>query len=224
MSSESAGTRVLIIDDHQLFADVIKSSLEAGGMDVVGIAQTPEEGLEAAERAQPELALIDFGLPGMNGIEVGRRLRGVVPDVTMIAVTGMKDSRLVDMALDAGFHGYLTKDTPLSEFVSSVEEILGGDVVTTSKGMHREPKPSTGEERSADLLAKQLTPREKEVLALLVEGASSDDIADRLDISSNTVRTHVQSILTKLQVSSRLSAATFAVKHKILETEETGPS
>ncbi len=200
-----------------LFADAIRSTLESSGMDVVGVATTGEQGLEEVRRQRPDLVLVDLGLPDQSGLIVGRRIIEAHPDIKVIALTAIDAPRAVEEALRSGFHGYLTKDTPVSRFVSSIRAAVDGQVVIPHKLAPAVAGAKTSDEESAALLVEQLTHREREVLALLVEGANGEDIARRLVISPNTVRTHVQSILTKLQVHSRLEAATFAVRYGVVD-------
>jgi DNA-binding NarL/FixJ family response regulator len=131
----------------------------------------------------------------------------------------MDDPRLAGEVLRIGFHGFLTKDTPVARLVASIDAVMEGDLAPRSI-------PSSfavgSAMDSASMLARQLTPREREVLALLVEGLDGRAISDRLGISANTVRTHVQSVLTKLQVHSRLEAATFAVRHRLVDPAGAG--
>lgn len=205
--------RVLIVDDHTLFADAIRPVLEGEGMCVVGVATTAHQALDSVDRERPDLILMDLGLPDQSGLAAGEQILDRFPEVRVVALTALDDRRTVHEALRAGFHGYLTKDTPVAEFVHAIRAVLGGQVV-----LPRRLGPG-GERGAADyaaLLAEQLTPRELEVLVLLVEGANGRAIARSLGISANTVRTHVQSILTKLQVHSRLEAATFAVRHRLV--------
>jgi DNA-binding NarL/FixJ family response regulator len=205
------------VDDHRLFADVIRSVLEEHGMDILDIASTVEEGLSAVRRERPDVVLVDLGLPDGDGISLGRTIVGERPETKVIALTALNDPKAVGEALRAGFAGYLTKDTPLTHFVSMIEAAVDGQVVIPQRLAAGAVGARTAEERHASLLAEQLSPRERQVLALLAEGASSEEIAERLSVSPNTVRTHVQSILTKLQVHSRLEAATFAVRFGIVK-------
>ncbi len=186
-------------------------------MDIVGVAASGEEALEVVRREEPELALVDLGLPDMGGIAVGKRILEEHPKTIVLAVTGLRDPSTVKEALRAGFHGYVTKDTPLSQFATAIQATLEGQIVVPKRAAPSAEGPSrTPEERDAALMARQLTPRELEVLALLVGGGDNAQIARALHLSSNTVRTHVQSILTKLQVRSRLQAAAFAVRHQVV--------
>jgi DNA-binding NarL/FixJ family response regulator len=210
--------RVLVVDDHALFTDAILPVLEAmEEFDVLGVARGGREGLTLARRERPELALVDLGLPDMSGIVLGRRILEEMPGTQVIALTGRKDSEAVSEAMAAGFSGYLTKDISMATFAERVRSALNGEVVVPEPVRSPPPPARTPEAENAELLARQLTNRELQVLSLLIEGCDNAEIADRLGVSANTVRTHVQSILTKLGVRSRLQAAAFAVRHRVVE-------
>lgn len=210
--SAAGALTVLIVDDHRLFAEAITWPLQELGMRVV-IASNQLEGMEAARLHQPDLVLMDIGLPGVSGLEVGKDIMRVVPEAKIVVLTGLHDRKVAEEAIRRGFHGYITKDIPIDRFATSILAVLDGQLVVP----HHLATVFTGEqteaERYASALATLLTARERDVLALLVEGVSSIGIAERLSISSNTVRSHIQSILPKLQVHSRLEAAAFAVRH-----------
>jgi two-component system nitrate/nitrite response regulator NarL len=161
------------------------------------------------------VALVDIGLPDESGVQVGRRIMEVSPETRVIAVTAMDDQRLGDEIVRAGFRGYLLKDTKVSQLLSAIQVVLSGEVVFPPRiarsGTSRDARPS-----QARLLGQQLTPRELEVLEMLARGAGGREIAKSLGVAPNTVRTHVQSILSKLQVHSRLEAAAFAVRHGLV--------
>ena len=214
-AEDGSDVRVLIVDDHQLFAEAVQITLEDFGMDVEGIATTAEEGLRAARALLPDVILLDIGLPDRSGLAVGQILIDELPDTKVVGVTALDDARTVEEARRIGFSGYLTKDTPIAQFARSLQAAIDGTVVISRP--RRTPQDDDDEE--AVLLARQLTPRELEVLGLLVEGMSSKDIAGTLSISTNTVRTHIENILTKLQVRSRLEAVAFAVRHRIVSLD-----
>jgi two-component system, NarL family, nitrate/nitrite response regulator NarL len=158
--------------------------------------------------------LMDLGLPDQSGLVAGSAILEAWPQAKILALTAMNDRALADEALRLGFRGYLTKDTPVAQFANAIRSVADGQQVLP----HRlaAATPTSREDSHAAFLASQLTQREREVLELLVQGADGRAVARHLGISQNTVRTHVQSILTKLQVHSRLEAATFAVRHKIV--------
>ena len=207
-----AAIRILIVDDHKLFADAISPALQRQGIDVVSIATNGSDALEAVRRDRPDGVLIDIGLPDRSGLVVGSEILQEWPSTVVIAVTALEDARLVREVAKAGFHGFLTKSTDLRRFVSSVRTVLGGEAVFPRRGV-RGDGPHM---RQTPLVAEQLTAREREVLALLSRGATSQRIADALGIAPNTVRTHVQNILSKLQVHSRLEAVAFAARHGVV--------
>jgi DNA-binding NarL/FixJ family response regulator len=136
------------------------------------------------------------------------------PNTLLIAVTALEDARLVKEAAKAGFHGYLTKASNLPQFVSSVRAILEGEMMFPKRMTRGD---GTASVRQTSFLANQLTAREREVLALLSRGATSQSIADAMGIAPNTVRTHVQNVLSKLQVHSRLEAVAFAVSNGFVD-------
>jgi two-component system, NarL family, nitrate/nitrite response regulator NarL len=202
-----------------LFAEAIRSALEDAGMDAVGVVTSGRAALAHLEDDRPDVVLLDVGLPDRSGLAVGREILESWPEAKLMVLTALDDPKAVEEAMRAGFRGYLTKDTPVSRFVSSIEAIVAGQVVFPHRFARTAQRAGSGD--SVWLLISQLTPREREVLGLLVEGADGRTIATRLGISRNTVRTHVQSILTKLQVHSRLEAATLAVRHRVVPIPTT---
>jgi two-component system, NarL family, nitrate/nitrite response regulator NarL len=212
-----AAIRVLIVDDHTLFAEAIRSAFEAVGVKVVGMLTEGRLAVESVRREQPDVVLLDIGLPDQSGLVVGEEIHEAFPDVALVALTALEDPRMVTEALRIGFRGYITKNMPVARFLRAVQTAVDGQVVIPqSLAFNRFGRASDGDDLVA-VSAGQLTAREREVLALLVQGLNGSLIARRLSISGNTVRTHVQSILTKLQVHSRLEAATFAVRHGLVD-------
>jgi two-component system nitrate/nitrite response regulator NarL len=143
----------------------------------------------------------------------GRRILEEHPEAKVVALTALLSPATVREAVRLGFHGYITKDTPVSRFASSLRAVLDGQVVFPRRLASALGRPR---DDGFDLLAAQLTARELEVLGLMAEGLSGTDIARKLGISTNTVRTHIQSILTKLQVHSRLEAVAFALRRGLV--------
>jgi DNA-binding NarL/FixJ family response regulator len=208
--------RVLIVDDHQLFAEVIRTTLLGLGMAVLPVATSAEDGLAAALRERPDLVLMDVGLGEHSGLTYGRKILDELPRTKVVALTANLDRRDVRESQRLGFKGYLVKDTSIKQFAAQIEAVLGGRVVLPGPGERVGPG-SDPSFRDRAVLVHRLTPRERDILALLAKGAGSADIARELGLSPNTIRTHVQNILTKLQVHSRLEAATFAVRHGLIQ-------
>jgi two-component system, NarL family, nitrate/nitrite response regulator NarL len=210
----------LIVDDHALFAEAMTVVLRNREMEVVR-ASTAAEALESVGSDRFDLVLMDIGLPDRSGLSVGAQIVSEHDDLKVLAVTALDDPDAAVQALRSGFHGYITKDTDLTRFVAAIESALAGQVVMP----RRMARTGSGKGSRGDSLAAliaSLTTREREVLGLLTEGMNGSRIAETLRISQNTVRTHVQSILTKLQVHSRLEAAAFAVQHGLAENRDSG--
>jgi DNA-binding NarL/FixJ family response regulator len=208
--------RVLIVDGHTLFSEALQPLLDQNGIEVLGIAERGAEALEVVRDKGPEVVLLELVLPDMPGLELGREILDERPGTKVLAVTGMNHPRVAREVLQAGFHGFLTKETSLAQFIKSVKAVMEGEVVSHTQPVAVGSAVGDDDQRDAALLAAQLTPRELEVLEILVQGGRNAEIALKLSLSPHTVRTHVQSILTKLQVRSRLEAAAFSVRFGIV--------
>lgn len=181
---------------------------------MVGIETTAAGALRAVRELRPDLALVDIGLPDRSGIAVGADILRERPETTLVAVTARDDPHLVKACLRAGFSGYLTKDASAGRFVRSLESILDGQLVVPQR-LAKAVSAAEPEDHVRTTLDR-LTPRERDVLKLLVDGGTSESIAEELSVTVATARTHIQNVLAKLQVHSRLEAATFAVRHGLV--------
>jgi len=201
---------VLIVDDHPLTRDALATLLAGNDFDVVGQASDGQEAIELAEQLRPQLVLLDLSMPGLDGLAALPRIREAVPDAEVIVLTasGTEDNLLA--AIRAGAAGYLLKSEPpdrIVDFLRGVargEAALSGEVARSLLEQVREGGYRNG--GVPDDIAGALSAREVEVLLLLDEHLGTDDIAKRLFISEHTVRSHVKSLLHKLNVSSRREA------------------
>jgi DNA-binding NarL/FixJ family response regulator len=202
--------RVLIVDDHPLTRDALATLLAGNDFDVVGQASDGQEAIELAGQLRPQLVLLDLSMPGVDGLTALPGLRDAVPDAEVIVLTasGTEDNLLA--AIRAGAAGYLLKSEPpdrIVDFLRGVargEAALSGEVARRLLDQVREGGHRNG--GVPDDIAGALSAREVEVLLLLDEHLGTDDIAKRLFISEHTVRSHVKSLLHKLNVSSRREA------------------
>ncbi len=207
--------RVAVVDDHKLFGEAMEMALEdKPGVTVVGVAASAREGIELVRRTQPDMALIDYRLPDLDGIDLGKQILAASPETKVVMLTGSSEASTATAAFDAGFHGFVTKSGTFSDVISAFDEVRSGGVMR-QPAVHTRRR-AVPDEGAMGLLAAQLTARERDVLALLVEGASSKEMARRLSLRPNTVRTHVQNVLTKLQVHSRVEAASQAVRYGVV--------
>jgi DNA-binding NarL/FixJ family response regulator len=205
-------TRVVVVDDHELFVGGLVRMLSEHGIDVVGTAHSGEAALEIVERVRPDVVLMDLSLPGISGVEATRRLRSAHPGQCVIVLTAISDEADLIEAILAGASGYLLKDASIDEILAGVEAALRGDSLIapqlTGKLLRRirsRPLQFVGPRP-------RLSDREREVLELMIEGCDNAEIARRLYISQNTVKNHVSAILTKLGVDNRVQAVVRAVR------------
>lgn len=220
--SRAPETTIMVVDDYRLFAEALALLFADLPFEVVGIATTGQEALDRVEELSPSLILMGLRLPDMDGLEVGRRVLEKNPEAKIILLSAAEDPAIGREALRRGFHGYLTKQLSGGQLIASIEAVLDGQVI-----IPRRVAAAMTTQRGQDphlLLAASLTRREREILELLVEGATGRDIAERLALRPNTVRTHVQNVLTKLQVHSRLEAASTAIRDGIVKTPTREPA
>jgi two-component system, NarL family, nitrate/nitrite response regulator NarL len=198
-------------------AESMASVLWSHAMDVVGIARSAREAVAAAKRERPSVVLMDILLPDMDGIDAGREILEQVPESRLLALTGLESADVLQEAIANGFHGYLHKHAPSAELIKSIRVVASGQAVMPQDAAQILANRASGEPEGAEGNAARLTRRQLDVLALLVEGADTAQVARRLYLSPNTVRTHIQNILGKLQVHSRLEAASYAVRHNLVK-------
>lgn len=217
-SQERGATiRVLIVDDHLLFAEGMQAILREHGFDVVGIASTGREAVALARSRRPDCIVMDIALPDIDGLTAGGIILEELPDTRIIAMTAIDHPDVVRDALRSGFNGCLLKHASMPDVVGALIASTHSQAVIPMQAVSTiMADPAPHQDREWPAVLKQLTPREREVLGLLAEGMSGRDIAERLFLSRNTVRTHIQNILTKLQVHSRLQAAALATRHGIV--------
>jgi DNA-binding NarL/FixJ family response regulator len=205
--------RVVVVDDHALHRDGTRQILEAHpDLQVVGDADSGEVALALVNQLHPDVVLLDIRLPGMNGIEVTRRLTRDHPEVRVLMVSAYDEDEYVRGAMEAGAAGYLRKTVPGKELVQAVRSVAGGANVLQSGLTARLLISSRQPERSAA----DLTERELSVLGLLAAGLHNREVAERLGISARTVDRHCDKIYAKLGVSSRTEAVVRAISAKLL--------
>jgi len=208
--SDPRRTRVLIVDDHLMVREGLKSLLSTAlDVDVVGEAANGAEAVELVPLAKPDVVLMDLVMPVMNGAEATALIKEAFPSVQVIALTSYADGELVERTLQAGAISFLLKDARPEALVQAIRDARDGRGTIDAGAMQ-----SVMHHRQDDV-GKDLTTREREVLALVAAGMSNNEIAERLVLSVGTVRLHVSNILAKLGAPNRTSAAIIAVKHKL---------
>ena len=200
--------RLLLVDDHRAFAGALAHRLgREPDLEVVGVAATAVEAEALARSLQPDLAVVDVELGADDGLVLTARLSRLEPRPAVLVVTCHDDAATVTGAVEAGATGFVTKDAPVDQLLVTIRAVLAGE--TRRAGTGREASRPDG-----DPVAR-LTVREREVLGLLVAGLDRSAIGARLFLSPNTVRTHIQNVLRKLQVHSSIEAVGLALRHGV---------
>lgn len=210
--------RILIADDHSLFRDGLRSLLAAQGHETVGEAKNGREAIELARRIKPDMVLMDVSMPELDGITATRLLVGEMPGIKVVILTASEDDANLFDAIKAGASGYLLKNLEADDFFALLDRASRGEPALTpalARRLLQEFAKPQEKQQSED---EELTPREREVLELMVEGVTSNrKLAKRLNLSENTVKFHVRNILDKLRLHDRAQVVGYALRKKIAD-------
>jgi DNA-binding NarL/FixJ family response regulator len=206
----ASSSTVVVADDHPAMLEAVADLLQRHGFEVVGRAADGEQAATLIEGEQPALAVVDVRMPRLSGIEVAVRAAAVSPDTAIVVYTAYGDRALLAEALAAGVRGFVLKEAPLSDLVHAVERVVAG-------GAYVDPVLAGFLVTDAlDERLTSLTQRERDVLRLLADGHANDEIGRRLEISPDTVRTHVRKAMTKLEADTRTQAVATALRQHII--------
>lgn len=207
--------RILLIDDHRLFNDLLKSMLnQQPDITVCGqVFQAPDV-LPAIHHTSPDIALLDANLQGVSGLDIGKRIRGDFPAVRVLILTMYNQPKLLDEARRVGLHGYMLKDATTDTLLHGIHTVLNGD--TYFDPAIALPSAPTNDPFGDDFARRlNLTFREVEIIALIREGLTNEQIAGRIYLSVETVKTHRKNIHTKLGISKAADLVRFAIENGI---------
>jgi DNA-binding NarL/FixJ family response regulator len=209
--------KVLIADDHSLVRQGLRRYLDmADDIEVVGEAANGEEAIALVEKGKPDIVLLDIRMPEMDGLEAARKIRERFPSVGAIMLTAYDDRQFVVEAVRAGARGYVLKARDAEHLIQTVRLVAGGNMVIDPQlVVALAEELSQAKER--DRRAETLTAREIEVLQLLAFGHTNRDIAEKLFISPDTVKTHLEHIFEKLGASDRTAAVAEALRRRLIE-------
>ena len=218
MPDTEQAIRVLLVDDHSLFRSGIRSLLQRyPEFLVVGEAADGVEGIKRAQQLRPDVVLLDLNMPGISGVETLQLMRQDNPETAIIMLTVSEESSDLALAMRSGARGYLIKNIETDYLLRAlrraaagetvVAEALTGKLVSELQGGTRPAPPPSGIDK--------LTPREKDILDCLACGESNKLIARKLELAESTVKIHVQNVLKKLKLSSRVQAAVYAVEQRM---------
>jgi NarL family two-component system response regulator LiaR len=213
--TETKSIRVMLVDDHAVVRSGLSAFLLAyDDLELVAEAPNGEQALQLCQQAQPDVVLMDLVMPGMDGATATGLIRVQCPNIQVIALTSFKEKELVEGALQAGAIGYLLKDVSADELAEAIRSAAVGKPTLATEAAQVLIQSTRA---PAEKLGFDLTDREREVLALLVEGLNNNQIAERLVISVSTAKFHVSSILSKLQATSRTEAVAIALQNKLVK-------
>jgi DNA-binding NarL/FixJ family response regulator len=206
----SSAITCIVADDHPAMVEAVSDVLGENGLSVIGRARDGDEALAKIEARQPDVALVDVRMPRMGGIDVARKASSTAPGTAVILYTAYGDRALLMEALDAGARGFVLKEAPLADLARAIELVARG-------GTYVDPVLA-GYLASAQTTDKlpALTQREREVLRLLADGLSNEEIGKRLFISPETVRTHVRKAMGKLDADTRTQAVATALRQSLI--------
>jgi NarL family two-component system response regulator LiaR len=211
--NDEAIIRIIVVDDHDLVREGLAIFLETcDDIKLVGQASSGSEAIELCARVRPDVVLMDLIMPAMDGATATRIIRQKYPDIQVIALTSFQDEELVRTTMQAGAISYLLKNVSAGELVNAIRAAHAGK---STLSIEATQALISAAKRTPQLQA-DLTEREQEVLALMVQGLSNIDIANRLVIARSTVKNHVSSILAKLNVTNRTEAIAYAIQHRLI--------
>jgi len=218
MTTRTTEIRLLLVDDHEVVRSGLRMLLESQPeMLIVGEASTGTQALEMAGQVQPDVIVMDITLPDFSGIEATRRIKQRYPNVAIVALTIHEDEQYFFEMLQAGASGYVPKRAAPNDLISAIRAAHNGQIYlypSLAKALVTDFIGRTSSE--PEQLSEQLTQREAEVLELLAEGRSNDEIAERLVISRHTVARHRENIMRKLGLHSRSELVKYAIRRGII--------
>jgi DNA-binding NarL/FixJ family response regulator len=200
----------LIVDDHEVVREGLRLSLSRAPHNrVIGEAADGASAVALAERRRPDVVIMDVRMPGMDGLEATKQLTEKVPDTAVLIFTAYSERSLLGRGLESGAKGYILKEAPHQTLLRAIEKVAAGEGYVDPALM---PAFLTGKDKD-----EMLTGREREILQLLADGMSNQDVAAKLYISQETVKSHVRHILAKLEADTRTQAVAIALREAIID-------
>jgi DNA-binding NarL/FixJ family response regulator len=206
--------RILLADDHKMLVDALKGVLEPR-CEVVGTVNNGRALLEAANKLQPDIVVVDIAMPQLNGLDAAKLLKQNLPKLKLIFMTMNEDPDLVGEAFRAGGSGFLLKQGAAFELTDAIDMVLKGGSYVTPSAAEGQAKISLREPKAREHAA-QPTPRQREVIQLLAEGCSMKEVAATLKITKRTVAAHKYAVMELLQLKTNADLVQYAIKHKII--------
>ncbi|MBI3587159.1 MAG: response regulator transcription factor [Ignavibacteriales bacterium] len=211
--------RILLVDDHPIVREGLKSSLNSRKtMEVVGEASNGAEAIRLAKDLKPDIILLDINMPLMNGLDASKRLRRETPHSKIIVLTMHDNKEYILRISQLGARGYVLKDSSPAELFRAIEIVLNGELFFTPKASQLILSAFVKRKRKKSM-SSELTYRQEEILKLIAEGLTTSDIAEKLGLSSRTVQTHRERIISKLGIDNIAGLIRFALRKGIIDLE-----
>jgi len=213
--------RVLVADDHPLFREgLCRLFQDEEGLECIAMAEDGEEAVKLTQELRPDVAILDVNMPKLTGIDAARQIKQTCPKTAVLMLSAYKYNHYVITSIQAGVDGYLLKNTPRSELIESIRMIHSGKGIFNIEAISKILRRLTSGTGSAESGPNELRKRELEVLKLTARGMSNKQISSELNITDNTVGTHLVNIFRKLRVESRTEAALYALKEGLISTDD----
>jgi len=213
--------RVLIADDHPLFREgLCRLFQDEEGLECIAMAEDGEEAVKLTQELRPDVAILDVNMPKLTGIDAARQIKQTCPKTAVLMLSAYKYNHYVIASIQAGVDGYLLKNTPRSELIESIRMIHSGKGIFNIEAISKILRRLTSGTDSTGSGSNELRKRELEVLKLTARGMSNKQISSELNITDNTVGTHLVNIFRKLRVESRTEAALYALKEGLISTDD----
>jgi DNA-binding NarL/FixJ family response regulator len=213
---------VLIVDDERTFGEALELALgREEDLRIVDVAMDGSQAVRSADRYRPDVVLMDVAMPGMSGIEAARRIKEADPEAHIVMLSGHDDEHLLARAVQAGATGLLRKTEAVVNIASTVRRAHRGEALHAPdevEGAIRRLRHRRDKDDDAARRLERLTPREIQILGMMAEGRMPEEITAHLGMSPNTLRTHMQNVLTKLGVHSKMEALVLAISHGKVST------
>jgi two-component system, NarL family, response regulator LiaR len=216
--------KILIADDHRTFAEALKMALaQEPGIKVTAVVHDGDQAVEISRKKHPDIVLMDVAMPRTDGIAATKEIKRERPDTRVVMLSAYEEDHTVARAIDAGASGFLSKLSPMKDVARSIRAAYRGEPLIEPQEVRRilsHLRRRRAQDSADRSRVDRLSPRETEILQGLANGLSPEQLAERMGISRNTLRTHVQNILFKLKVHSKLEALSLAIRHGKVKTGE----